>query len=223
MHKQATPMHAKNCCAVIIIDDHPLFRKGVTELLNHEQDFEVIGEAPSGREGIKLATELKPDLILVDLNMKDMNGIQVLNSLKKAEIEAIKIILTVSDTEEHFITALRSGADGYLLKDTEPELIIAKLRSALDGEVVIDDNLVNLLTHAVRDNKPRAAAYGTLSEREVEIIKLIVKGMSNKLIARELGITEGTVKVHVTNTLRKLNLSSRLEAALWALEHDCTD
>lgn len=213
-------MNSKNSYTVIIIDDHPLFRKGVTELLNGEADFEVIGEAASGKEGLELSLELKPDLILLDLNMKDMNGIQVLISLKKTDLESINIMLTVSDTEENFLTALRSGADGYLLKDTEPELIVEKLRSAINGEVVIDDNLTNLLTHSIRENKPQTPTdYSMLSGREVEIIKLIVRGMSNKLIAKTLGITEGTVKVHVKNMLRKLNLSSRLEAALWAIGH----
>jgi two-component system, NarL family, nitrate/nitrite response regulator NarL len=217
-------MNSKNCYTVIIIDDHPLFRKGVTELLNSQSDFEVIGEAASGKEGIDLSLELKPDIVLTDLNMKGMNGIQVISSLKKTDIDSINIILTVSDTEENFLTALRSGADGYLLKDTEPELIIEKIRCAINGEVIIDDNLTNLLTNSIRDNKPQTPTdYSMLSEREVEIVKLIVKGMSNKLIARELGITEGTVKVHVKNTLRKLNLSSRLEAALWAIAHGCTD
>lgn len=217
-------MNSKSCYTVIIIDDHPLFRKGVTELLNSQSDFEVIGEAASGNVGLELANELKPDLILIDLNMKGMNGIQVLASLKNTGITSINIMLTVSDTEENFLTALRSGADGYLLKDTEPELIVEKLRSAINGEVVIDDNLTNLLTNSIRDNKPHSPTdFSMLSERELEIIKLIVKGMSNKLIAKTLGITEGTVKVHVKNMLRKLNLSSRLEAALWAIGHGCTD
>lgn len=217
-------MNSNNCYTVIIIDDHPLFRKGVTELLNSQSDFKIIGEAASGKDGLELSLKLKPDLILIDLNMKEMNGIQVLSSLKKIEIKSINIMLTVSDTEENFLTALRSGADGYLLKDTEPELIVEKLRSAINGEVVIDDNLTNLLTNSIRDNKPQTPTnYSMLSEREVEIIKLIVKGMSNKLIAKTLGITEGTVKVHVKNMLRKLNLGSRLEAALWAIAHGCTD
>ena len=213
-------MNSKNFYTVIIIDDHPLFRKGVTELLNSQSEFEVIGEAASGTEGLELVLELKPDLILIDLNMKGMNGLEVLIALKKADIESINIMLTVSDTEENFLTALRTGADGYLLKDTEPELIVEKLRNAINGEVVIDDNLTNLLTNSIRDNRPQTSAdFSILSERELEIIKLIVKGMSNKLIARTLGITEGTVKVHVKNMLRKLNLSSRLEAALWAIGH----
>ena len=212
-------MPAKNCRKVIIIDDHPLFRKGVTELLNGQADFKVIGEAAAGAEGVELSLRHEPDLILLDLNMKDMNGIQALTALKKAAMDSIIIMLTVSDTEENFLTALRSGADGYLLKDTEPELIVAKLRSAINGEIVIDDNLTRLLAHSVRENKPPPAAdFNKLSEREREIVKLIVKGMSNKLIARALGITEGTVKVHVKNMLRKLQLGSRLEVALWAIE-----
>ncbi len=214
-------MGTNDCYTVLIIDDHPLFRKGVTELLNSQTDFRVISEAASGTEGLKLAEELKPDLILIDLNMKGMDGIKVVSAIKDLELESINIILTVSDTEENLMSAIRHGADGYLLKDTEPESIVEKLRKAVNGEVVIDDSLTNLMTNTIRDNRRWTPTdYSMLSEREMEILKLIVKGMSNKLIARELGITEGTVKVHVKNILRKLNLRSRLEAALWAIEHN---
>lgn len=217
-------MNSQSCCTVFIIDDHPLFRKGAIEFLNSQPDFEIIGESNNGKDGLELVLKLRPDLILIDLNMKGMDGNQVLSALKNSDIESINIILTVSDTEEQFIRALRNGADGYLLKDTEPEIIVEKLRSAVNGEVVIDDALTSLLTSSIRDNRPQTPIdYSTLSERETQIIKLIVKGMSNKLIARALGITEGTVKVHVKNMLRKLNLSSRLEAALWAIKHGCTD
>ncbi len=217
-------MNTKDNYTVLVIDDHPLFRKGVAELLNSQPDFEVIREAASGKEGIKLSEELKPDLVLIDLNMKDMDGIKVVRAIKDIKIESINIILTVSDTEENLMAAIRNGADGYLLKDTEPEFIIEKLRKAMNGEVVIDDSLTKLMTNTIRDNRRWTPSnHSILSERELEILKLITKGMSNKLIAKELGITEGTVKVHVKNILRKLNLRSRLEAALWALEQHLTD
>lgn len=213
-------MSAEGTLSTIIIDDHPLFRKGVTELLNSQEDFKVIGEAASGQEGLKLASKLKPDLILIDLNIKGTDGIQVLRALKDMELESINIILTVSDLEENFLTALKCGADGYLLKDADPEVIIEKLRCAVNGEIVIDDTLTNFLTNSFRNKKAQSPTdLSALSEREKEILQLIVKGMSNKLIGNKLGITEGTVKVHVKNTLRKLNLRSRLEAALWAIEH----
>jgi len=217
-------MDTKDSYTVLVIDDHPLFRKGVAELLNSQPDFEVIREAASGKEGIKLSEELKPDLVLIDLNMKDIDGIKVVSAIKDIKIGSINIILTVSDTEENLMAAIRNGADGYLLKDTEPEVIIEKLRKAMNGEVVIDDSLTKLMANTIRDNRRWTPTnHSILSERELEILKLIAKGMSNKLIARELGITEGTVKVHVKNILRKLNLRSRLEAALWAFEHHLTD
>ena len=217
-------MDTKDSYTVLVIDDHPLFRKGVAELLNSQPDFEVIREAASGKEGIKLSEELKPDLVLIDLNMKDIDGIKVVSAIKDIKIGSINIILTVSDTEENLMAAIRNGADGYLLKDTEPEVIIEKLRKAMKGEVVIDDSLTKLMANTIRDNRRWTPVnHSILSERELEILKLIAKGMSNKLIARELGITEGTVKVHVKNILRKLNLRSRLEAALWAFEHHLTD
>jgi len=217
-------MNDKKINTVLIIDDHPLFRKGVIELLNSQPDFEVIGEAASGEEGVSMAVELNPDIVLTDLNMKGMGGINVVKAIRNTELQSFNIILTVSDTEENLLTALRSGADGYLLKDTEPEMIIDKLRSSLKGEIVVDESLTRLVTNTLRDTKRWVPNdQNILSERETEIIKLILRGMSNKLIARELGITEGTVKVHVKNLLRKLNLKSRLEAALWAIEHGFTD
>jgi two-component system nitrate/nitrite response regulator NarL len=217
-------MNDKKINTVLIIDDHPLFRKGVIELLNSQPDFEVIGEAASGEEGVGMAVELNPDIVLTDLNMKGMGGINVVKAIRNTELQSFNIILTVSDTEENLLTALRSGADGYLLKDTEPEMIIDKLRSSLKGEIVVDESLTRLVTNTLRDTKRWVPNdQNILSERETEIIKLILRGMSNKLIARELGITEGTVKVHVKNLLRKLNLKSRLEAALWAIEHGFTD
>jgi two-component system nitrate/nitrite response regulator NarL len=217
-------MHPTDCYSVLIIDDHPLFRKGVSDLLNSQPDFQVIGESASGEEGIKLSQDLKPDLVTIDLNMKGLDGVAVVDAISNLSHNPINIIMTVSDTEENLMRAIRHGADGYLLKDSEPELIIEKLRKAMSGEVVIDDSLTNLMANSIRDNKAYPPTdHSSLSEREMEIIKLIVKGMSNKLIARELGITEGTVKVHVKNMLRKLNLRSRLEAALWAIKYHLTE
>jgi two-component system nitrate/nitrite response regulator NarL len=204
--------------SVLIIDDHPLFRKGVAQLLAMAPEFEIIGEAASGREGIEMAFARRPDLILLDLNMRDMNGIQTLAALKETDLESLVIIVTVSNLRDDLTTALRSGADGYLLKDMEPEVLLAKLRSAAKGQVVLDQSVAGMLAHALcEDNRARPVAEANLTEREHEILELLAEGMSNKLIARRLDISDGTVKVHVKNLLRKLNLRSRLEAAVWAL------
>lgn len=206
---------------VLTIDDHPLFRKGVADLLGLEPAFQLVGEADCGERGLELARELRPDLILLDLNMRGMDGLETLRALRaEPELESRIIMLTVSDKEENVVAALRLGADGYLLKDMEPEDILERLLTAADGRVVLSEQLTDLLAHALReDSRPRDPDAAGLTEREAEILALIARGLPNKLIARELDIAEGTVKVHVKHILKKINLRSRVEAAVWAIEH----
>ncbi len=206
--------------SILIIDDHPLFRKGLMQLFENEQGFTIAGECASGQDGIQLAKEIKPDLILLDLNMKEMDGIEVLKAIKnETAIDPIIIMITVSDSEVDLVTAIKNGADGYLLKDSEPEELIDKIRTAASGQIVLTDNLTGMLSRAMRDDRPiKSREEPLLTNREQEILSLIAEGLSNKKIARELGISDGTVKVHVKNLLRKLKLNSRLEAAVWALE-----
>jgi two-component system nitrate/nitrite response regulator NarL len=205
---------------LLIIDDHPLFRRGVSQLVSPEPEFDVVGEASSGTEGIELARRLAPDMILLDLNMADMNGVEVLKVLKAAGNEARVVMLTVSDQAEDLVAALRAGADGYLLKEMEPEGLLAKLKEAADGQFTLTERLASRLARSLReDTVPKAPDQAGLTEQEGRILDLIAVGMSNKSIARELNIADGTVKVHVKHMLRKLNLRSRLEAAVWAIEH----
>lgn len=205
---------------VLIIDDHPLFRRGVIQLIHEVPEFEVVGEASSGKEGIELAQKLGPDMILLDLNMRDMSGVDVLKVIKARGCDARVVMLTVSDAEADLVASLRAGADGYLLKEMEPEDLIAKLREAAAGQVTLSERLTALLAHSLRaESQPRDPEAAGLTEQERRILDLIAAGKSNKLIARELGIAEGTVKVHVKHLLRKLNLRSRVEAAVWAIEH----
>jgi two-component system nitrate/nitrite response regulator NarL len=206
--------------SIIAIDDHPLFRKGVADLLEMDDSMELVGEASNGPDGLRLAARLRPELILLDINMKGMNGIETLQAIKREDPDARVVMLTVSDNEEDVIAALRLGADGYLLKDMEPEEILQSLRRAVEGKLVISESLTRLLAQALRDEgkrlDPREAV--ALTTREREILEQIACGLSNKLIAKELQISEGTVKVHVKNLLKKLNLHSRVEAAVWALK-----
>jgi len=205
---------------VILIDDHPLFRKGLIQLLQTISDFEVVGEASNGRDGIALVKKVKPDLLLLDLNMKDMSGLEVLKQIKSADLDTRVVMITVSDQTEDLVAALRLGADGYLLKDMEPEQMIDSLATAAEGKIVVSDNLTHLLASALREQRqPRSANEAGLTEQERRIVELIAAGLSNKVIGRELGIAEGTVKVHVKHLLRKLDLRSRVEAAVWAVEH----
>ncbi len=204
---------------LLVIDDHPLFRKAVLQLVAMTGDFEVVGEASSGPEGLELAQSLQPDMILLDLNMRDMNGIEVLKVIKSWGLDARVVMLTVSDETADLVAALRAGADGYLLKEMEPEELLVKLKQAARGQVTLSERLTRVLAHSLRgDTRPRDPDEAGLSEQESRILDLIAQGMSNKLIARELNIADGTVKVHVKHLLRKLNLRSRVEAAVWAVE-----
>jgi two-component system nitrate/nitrite response regulator NarL len=205
---------------VVIVDDHPLFRRGLIQLLQTLPHFRLVGEASCGKDGIALVTRLRPDLLLLDLNMKDMSGLEVLKAVKRLNAETRVILITVSDQADDLLAALRDGADGYLLKDMEPEQMLASLQAADEGRLIISEALTHLLAVALRaGSRPASLAEADLTEQEARILELIAAGLSNKLIGRELGITEGTVKVHVKHLLRKLNLRSRVEAAVWAVEH----
>ncbi|MDE1169118.1 MAG: response regulator [Pseudomonas sp.] len=194
---------------LLLIDDHPLFRRGLAELFAHSGDFTVVGQASSGREGINLACRLAPELILLDLHMPGLGGLQVLDELRQLELGCQVIILTASLERGELMTALRLGAEGYLLKDTEPEALLDYVRGCSKGSVVLDDALVALLA----DQSPLPMPPADLTEREAQTLALIASGLSNKLIARELGISDGTVKIYVKNLLRKFDVNSRLELA----------
>lgn len=202
---------------ILIVDDHPLFRKGVIQLIQAAPEFRFIGEAASGSEGIALAHRLHPDMVLLDLNMKDMNGVEVLKAIKDEGLDSRVIMLTVSDQAEDLIAALQAGADGYLLKDMEPEDLMQQLAEAARGKITISERLTQLLVSSLREkSRPTSLADAGLTEQENRILDHLVDGKSNKLIARDMGIAEGTVKVHVKHLLKKLNLRSRVEAAVWA-------
>jgi len=202
---------------VVLIDDHALFRKGVSQMISSDPEFRVVGEAASGAEGLELVGQLKPSLALIDLNMKGMNGIETLARIKEAKLDTKCIVLTVSDAEGDLLEALRSGADGYLLKDMEPEDLCASLKKAISGITVLHDSLTEILKNALLNptlNKKDEDV--SLTEREREILECLAKGLNNKTIARQLGISDTTVKVHIKHLLSKLKLTSRLEAAVWA-------
>ena len=205
---------------ILVIDDHPLFRKGLRDLIAIDPTLCWVGEAASGEQGIEQAMALEPDLILLDLNMKGMDGLETLGALKTKRIKSRVIILTVSDNESDVTAALRGGADGYLLKDMEPEDLLEQIKATAMGKLAVSDTLTELLARALREEtRPKTATEAKLTNREEQILGLIATGMSNKQVARELDITEGTAKVHVKNLLKKLNLRTRLEAAVWATKH----
>ena len=205
--------------SIMIVDDHPLFRKGLRQLIELEDEIEVIGEASNGRDAISLAAELEPDLIILDLNMQGIDGLETVKEMRKLDITSRIIMLTVSDNDEDVVTAISNGADGYLLKDMEPEDIVHSIKMAVTGKMAISPTLTEALATALRKpDKPKDNPLNSLTSRELEILKLIAKGLSNKLIARELDISDGTVKVHVKHLLKKLNFRSRIEAAVWMVD-----
>jgi two-component system nitrate/nitrite response regulator NarL len=205
---------------VLLVDDHALFRKGVGQMISADPHFEVIGEAASGQEGLELAQQLRPDILLIDLNMKGMNGLEMLRRLKATDLDSTYVVLTVSDAEDDLLEALRAGADGYLLKDMEPEDLCANLLKAAVGVTVLQESLTEVLKNALLEPTVRkTTSDAALTEREHEILECLADGMNNKTIARKLGISDTTVKVHIKNLLRKLNLTSRLEAAVWKHQH----
>ena len=204
---------------ILVVDDHPLMRKGILQLITMEPSLRLVGEAGDGQQGVELAHRLRPDLILLDLNMRGLSGMEALKALKAADLDTRVIILTVSDSEEDVVAALRLGADGYLLKDMEPEEVLHSLKTAAQGRIALGERVAAILADTLRhETQPRPIDSVKLTEREREILSLIAAGCSNKLIARRLKITEGTVKVHVKHLLRKLDLASRVEAAVWAVK-----
>ena len=213
-------MNTSETYSVICIDDHPLYRKGISDLIGMNDSLKFAGEAPDGNQGLELAKKTNPDVILLDIDMKGMNGQETLKAIKSEKLDSKVLMLTVSDNEDDVITALRNGADGYLLKDMEPEDMLRAIDESIEGKIAITDRLAQLLAYALRadENPPTDVKVAGLTDRECEILKHIATGKSNKVIAHELEISEGTVKVHVKHILKKLNLRSRVEAAVWALK-----
>lgn len=204
---------------ILLIDDHPMLRNGVKQLISLESSLQVIGEAGDGKTGIQIAEEQDPDLILLDLNMPGMNGFETLDELRKRELSGRIILFTVSNYSDDLVNALKRGADGYLLKDMEPEELIVALKEAASGKLVVSPTLASVLAESLRDNTTQDDNNITsLTPREADILELISQGLSNKMIARKLDIAESTVKVHVKHLLKKLNLKSRVEAAVWVLQ-----
>jgi two-component system nitrate/nitrite response regulator NarL len=210
---------------VLLIDDHALVRKGIEELLQ-SRGVQVVASVGSGEEGVRRARELPADLILLDVKMPGMNGIETLKRLRASGVSAPVVMLTMSREDDDLRAALRTGAQGYLLKDIEPEDLVPALEAALQGNNVIAQELVGSLARMVRgDAGPEPAAprttapFAELTPRELEILECIADGSSNKMIARALQITDGTVKLHVKAILRKLGMRSRVEAAVSAVEN----
>ncbi len=204
---------------LLLIDDHPLMRSGVKQLLALDPQLQVIAEAGNGPAGIELAKTLHPDMILLDLNMPGVNGLETLTLLRQSGGKSRIIVFSVSDSQEDVVEALRLGADGYLLKDMEPEILLQSLQQAAQGKMVLSEGLNAILAHNLREgNSQPDRELSQLTPRERDIFRLIAQGLPNKTIGRRLNISESTVKVHVKHLLKKMQLKSRVEAAIWAIQ-----
>lgn len=206
---------------IMLVDDHPMLRRGLRDLLSMEEDLLPVAEAGSGQEALELVKQHELDLILLDLNMPGMDGIETIHALRAASVDTRIVIFSVSDDHDDVIEALREGADGYLLKDIEPEELIEQIRLAAQGQMALSTELTQVLAQAIRSRPVSSQAHPSmLTKREKDVLKLIAKGKSNKMIARNLDIAEGTVKVHVKRLLSKLGMRSRTEAAVWVVENE---
>ena len=203
---------------ILLVDDHKLFRRGLAALLRGESDFEVVGEAADGVEGIKQAGALKPDVVLLDLHMPGITGVDALAGIHELSAHTRVLMLTVSEDGADLLAALRGGACGYLLKNIDGEFLTASIRRAVRGDSVVCAELTGKLVEGVRNKgaPPEAGGLPALSPRERDIVRHITAGASNKEIARALGVAESTVKIHVQHVMRKLKLSGRVQIAVFA-------
>lgn len=199
---------------VLLVDDHRLVRAGLAALLTSAPDIQVIGEAADGQQAIELAAQLHPDVILMDLSMPVLDGVAATRRIL-ADAPGIHVVVLTSFAETHRVTdAIAAGAVGYLLKDCDPQDVIAAVRSAARGDVPIDPRVARALLPTA-DPRPDE----TLSPREEQVVRLLAQGLANKQIARSLGISERTVKVHVSSIFRRLGVADRTSAALWSRDH----
>ena len=205
---------------VLLVDDHTLFRSGVKALLQRHDGFEVVGEAADSLEGVKRARELKPDVVLLDLHMPGVPGKDAVKLFLEESPGTHVVMLTVSESADDLVHTLRAGASGYLLKNIETDTLLDLIRRAVAGDSVVSAEMTTKLVKGrAASSTDSAETKDALSPREREILGYLAKGASNKEIARTLDLAESTVKIHVQHILRKLNLSSRVQAAVYAIEH----
>ncbi len=204
---------------VLLADDHAVVRRGLRGFFELLDDIEIVGEAEDGRRAVELVEALHPDVVLMDLLMPVMDGIAATAEIKERFADVEVVALTSFIEEERVTAALEAGATGYLLKDADADDVAVAVRRAHAGEVHLDPQVARLLARRIRTRRDDAPQHEPLTDREREVLSLVAKGHSNKEIAALLDITERTARTHVSNILGKLDLASRTQAALWAIEH----
>lgn len=202
---------------VMVVDDQTLFRSGLVRLLEMDERVEVVGQAADGRQALEMVAKLQPNIVLMDIKMPNVDGVEATARITEEHPDVKVLILTTFDADNHFIQALKSGASGYVLKDSEPDAIISSILAVLSGERVmataVANRVLDMLTGAVTPKE----FYDGLTPREIEILKLVATGMANKQIAYKLQISEKTVRNHVSNMYEKLGIYDRSQAVLYAV------
>lgn len=221
--------HSLQRVQILIVDDHPLFRRGIRWSLEGESDLVVVGEAADGHEALSMADRYSPDIVLLDINLPGMNGIEVARLLKRRHPRLGIIIVTMHEDDEQLFNAIRVGAAAYCTKDVDPSHIIGLIRRVHRGEYLINENVLShpfvasrvldQFRELARIDQESESVFSPLTPREVEILDCVARGNSNKEIASLLGISDQTVKNHITSILRKLQVNDRTQAVIYALRH----
>lgn len=209
---------------VMIADDHVLMREGIKQLLELEDDLDVIAQAGNGEDAVEIALEYNPDVILLDINMPKMNGIDVLRRLKDLGIESKVIMLTIHEDKEYLFETMKIGAKGYVLKDSDADSLIKAIRDVHDGNTYIQPSIASLLVEGINKNDKELnkdiLKIEALTKREYEVLTLIAEGLNNRDIADKLYISEKTVKNHVSSIFKKIEVNDRIQAAIFAFKNN---
>lgn len=207
---------------VLLVDDHAVLRDGLSNIISLEQDMEVVGQANSGAQALDMLEELDPHVILMDINMPGMSGVEAIRRIRANNQKVAVLVLTMFDRDEYLYESIRAGATGYLLKDAPSSDVIEAIRSAAKGESILHPVMARKLLDNISGEKKtdRGSGDDTLTPRELDVLQLMVKGLSNKEIAEQLFISDKTVKIHVSNILKKLRVKSRSQAIIYAIQHE---
>jgi len=220
MHETARPE-----IRILLVDDQPLFRRAIATLVGDQPGLVVVGEADNGVQGLEMARDLRPDVVLLDVEMPVMNGVEATRRIRDEVPTAKIVILTVSEADDHLFDAIRFGAHGYLLKNLRPEQLYDLIRAVMRDETVLSPAIAGRLLREFREHpggrrvSTPSSPEPSLTAREIQIMQLVAEGLSNKEIGVRLSITEGTVKNHVHNALEKLQLENRIQAAAYVVRH----
>jgi DNA-binding NarL/FixJ family response regulator len=205
--------------SILIVDDHAILRDGLKNILSFEEDIKVIGEATSGEEALKLADELSPDVIIMDINLPGMNGVETTALIKAKNPDARILVLTMYTHDEYLLSALKAGADGYLLKDAPSEHVVDAIKAVYRGESMITPSMTKKLVNIHLQQTQVKKDESNLTDREQEVLIGLVEGLSNKEIAEKLFISDKTVKIHVSKIFKKLEVKSRSQAVIYAVQN----